>query len=271
MPRRPMSSPPMPGGDPVYHVLTPFMTDGGPMPVWWTAARCPRTSSIPPAAPHGQIEGETARRSASGARPMRRACSRRRPISPIASGMPATSQASPPPIMSRLAAPVVIEADATPNPGGWPEGGQTVVDFPQQPSLLCHHLVWACGRADRRLFRLSHFQGPAALDLTAGTKSAHDARRFHFHPRAGARSRFRRRAAGGPGAGWRALYAGGVAAVFRAAEIAGFKGRRYQDVAFEILSRFAGDSFHRRRIEGRYRSRLCRLRRAPEIAPLGRP
>jgi surfeit locus 1 family protein len=28
-----------------------------------------------------------------------------------------------------LAAPAVIEADATPNPGGWPRGGQTVVAF----------------------------------------------------------------------------------------------------------------------------------------------
>ncbi len=28
-----------------------------------------------------------------------------------------------------LAAPVLIEADATPNPGGWPKGGQTVVTF----------------------------------------------------------------------------------------------------------------------------------------------
>ena len=27
-------------------------------------------------------------------------------------------------------APVLIEADATPNPGGWPLGGQTRVDFP---------------------------------------------------------------------------------------------------------------------------------------------
>jgi surfeit locus 1 family protein len=29
----------------------------------------------------------------------------------------------------RIAAPVVIEADAAPNPGGWPRGGQTVVTF----------------------------------------------------------------------------------------------------------------------------------------------
>jgi surfeit locus 1 family protein len=28
-----------------------------------------------------------------------------------------------------LAAPVIVEADATPNPGGWPKGGQTVVAF----------------------------------------------------------------------------------------------------------------------------------------------
>ncbi len=29
----------------------------------------------------------------------------------------------------RLAAPVIVEADATPNTGGWPKGGQTVVTF----------------------------------------------------------------------------------------------------------------------------------------------
>jgi surfeit locus 1 family protein len=29
----------------------------------------------------------------------------------------------------KLAAPVLVEADATPNPGGWPRGGQTMVHF----------------------------------------------------------------------------------------------------------------------------------------------
>jgi surfeit locus 1 family protein len=29
----------------------------------------------------------------------------------------------------RLAAPVIVDADATPNPGGWPKGGQTRVEF----------------------------------------------------------------------------------------------------------------------------------------------
>jgi surfeit locus 1 family protein len=36
-----------------------------------------------------------------------------------------------------LAAPVIIEADAAPNPGGWPQGGQTRVDFPN------NHLQYA--------------------------------------------------------------------------------------------------------------------------------
>ena len=40
----------------------------------------------------------------------------------------------------RLAAPVVIDADATPNPGGWPRGGQTVVEFRNQH--LSYAVTW---------------------------------------------------------------------------------------------------------------------------------
>jgi len=36
--------------------------------------------------------------------------------------------------------PIIIEADATPNPGGWPLGGQTVVDFPN--NHLQYALTW---------------------------------------------------------------------------------------------------------------------------------
>ena len=39
-----------------------------------------------------------------------------------------------------LAAPVIIEADATPNPGGWPKGGQTVVNFPN--NHLQYAITW---------------------------------------------------------------------------------------------------------------------------------
>jgi surfeit locus 1 family protein len=39
-----------------------------------------------------------------------------------------------------LAAPVVVEADAAPNPGGWPKGGQTVVSFRNQH--LSYAVTW---------------------------------------------------------------------------------------------------------------------------------
>ncbi|MGD0142793.1 MAG: SURF1 family protein [Rhizomicrobium sp.] len=38
------------------------------------------------------------------------------------------------------AAPVIIEADAAPNPGGWPQGGQTVVDLPNDH--LQYAITW---------------------------------------------------------------------------------------------------------------------------------
>jgi surfeit locus 1 family protein len=40
----------------------------------------------------------------------------------------------------RLTAPVVVEADATPNPGGWPKGGQTVIDLPN--NHLSYAFTW---------------------------------------------------------------------------------------------------------------------------------
>ncbi|HVZ70263.1 MAG TPA: SURF1 family protein [Rhizomicrobium sp.] len=39
-----------------------------------------------------------------------------------------------------LIAPVVVEADATPNPGGWPKGGQTVVSLPN--NHLQYAITW---------------------------------------------------------------------------------------------------------------------------------
>ncbi|HEX3755175.1 MAG TPA: SURF1 family protein [Rhizomicrobium sp.] len=40
----------------------------------------------------------------------------------------------------KLSAPAVIEADATPNPGGWPKGGQTVVTFRNEH--LSYAITW---------------------------------------------------------------------------------------------------------------------------------
>jgi surfeit locus 1 family protein len=40
----------------------------------------------------------------------------------------------------KLAAPQLVEADATPNPGGWPRGGKTVVTFRNQH--LGYAITW---------------------------------------------------------------------------------------------------------------------------------
>ncbi|HEX3675618.1 MAG TPA: SURF1 family protein [Rhizomicrobium sp.] len=40
----------------------------------------------------------------------------------------------------KLAAPVIVEADVTPNPGGWPRGGQTMVNLPN--SHMQYALTW---------------------------------------------------------------------------------------------------------------------------------
>src|SRR5262249_50802070 len=42
--------------------------------------------------------------------------------------------------MGIMAAPYIVEADATPNPGGWPLGGQTIVDFPN--NHLQYAITW---------------------------------------------------------------------------------------------------------------------------------
>jgi surfeit locus 1 family protein len=40
----------------------------------------------------------------------------------------------------RLVAPELVEADAAPNPGGWPRGGRTVVEFRNQH--LSYAVTW---------------------------------------------------------------------------------------------------------------------------------
>ena len=123
-------------GDPVYHVLTPFITDDG------------RTLMVD----RGEIPGDLMppHRRVAVDGPIRVTGVWRVPDSPgyftprpdaarhvwyarDLGGMTAADGI-------RLAAPVVIEADATPNPGGWPKGGQTVVDFPN--NHLSYAITW---------------------------------------------------------------------------------------------------------------------------------
>src|SRR5215469_180066 len=63
------------------------------------------------------------------------------------------------------------------------------------------------------------------------------------------------------------LYLPAVWPHFSAGQIAGFKGKRYQDVAFEILSRFAGESFTALDLKEDIEAAYAGFE-APEIAPL---
>lgn len=127
-----------PGGTPVYHVLTPFRTDAGRFYLV-DRGMVPIDKRDPATRSSGQIEGETSVRGIW-----------RTPDRP--------GLFTPPPDLAHhvwyardvqaiaasdhlsLAAPVVIEADASPNPGGWPAGGQTVVDLPN--NHLSYAITW---------------------------------------------------------------------------------------------------------------------------------
>lgn len=127
-----------PGGSPVYHVLTPFTTDAGHTYLVDRGA-VPMEKRDPASRAQGQIEGETH-------------------IVGIWRTPDGPGLFTPPPDLAHriwysrdlkaiaandhvvLTAPVVIEADATPNPGGLPKGGQTVVDLPN--NHLSYAITW---------------------------------------------------------------------------------------------------------------------------------
>jgi surfeit locus 1 family protein len=124
------------GGEPVYHVLTPFRTDDGRILLvdrGFVPAdkRDPATRTAPegethlvgvwrvPDAPGTFTPAPDAKHRTWYARDLR--------------GIAAADHI-------QLAAPVVIEADAAPNPGGWPKGGQTVVSFRNEH--LSYAVTW---------------------------------------------------------------------------------------------------------------------------------
>lgn len=61
----------------------------------------------------------------------------------------------------RLVAPVVVEADATPNPGGWPKGGQTVVHFRNEH--LQYAITWFALAAGLVLVYLAYHRAQGRL------------------------------------------------------------------------------------------------------------
>jgi surfeit locus 1 family protein len=124
------------GGDPVYHVLTPFITDDARVLVV-DRGEVPKEKLSPQS--RNAVEG-----------PARVVGVWRVPDAPgyftpksvpaqhvwYARDLGGIAAAD----GVKLAAPVVIEADASPNPGGWPKGGQTVVDFPN--NHLSYAITW---------------------------------------------------------------------------------------------------------------------------------
>jgi len=124
-----------PHGMPVYHVLTPFVTDGGRTLMVDRGMVLPELRN-PKKREAGQLQGER-----------RIIAVWRTPDAPglftpkpdiahriwFSRNVEAIATAD----HVKLAAPVLLEADAAPNPGGWPKGGQTVVH------LRNHHLEYA--------------------------------------------------------------------------------------------------------------------------------
>ena len=116
-----------PGGAPAYHVVTPFVTDGGRV-LLVDRGIVPENLRDPAKRRAGQLEGE--RRvvgvwrtpDAPGAFTPPPDSARRIWFSHDAKSIAAADRIA-------LAAPVMVEAGAAPNPGGWPKGGQTQVTF----------------------------------------------------------------------------------------------------------------------------------------------
>jgi surfeit locus 1 family protein len=114
-------------GAPAYHVITPFTLDDG-RTVLVDRGIVPERLRDPRARPAGELEGEQRIGGvwripdAPGvfipAPNIRQRIWYARDVNGIAKAD-----------RIRIAAPALVEADARPNPGGWPQGGQTVVTF----------------------------------------------------------------------------------------------------------------------------------------------
>lgn len=126
------------GGEAVYHVLTPFVTGDGRV-LMIDRGAVPESRRDPATRAAGNPQSETSVtgvwRRPDGPGAFTPAPDRVRRIW-YARDLAAIAAAD----GIRLAAPVVIDADATPNPGGWPRGGQTVVEFRNQH--LSYAVTW---------------------------------------------------------------------------------------------------------------------------------
>ncbi|HVW72011.1 MAG TPA: SURF1 family protein [Rhizomicrobium sp.] len=125
-------------GAPVYHVLTPFLTDGGKT-LMVDRGAVPKEKRDPASRAAGNVTGETVVTGvwrvpdAPGLFTPRPDPTHRIWYARDLAGIAAADQIV-------LSHPVLVEADATPNPGGWPKGGQTVVSFRNEH--LSYAVTW---------------------------------------------------------------------------------------------------------------------------------
>ena len=130
------------GGDAVYHVLTPFFVEESSSGSHWLMVdrgAVPKDRLDPDSRKSGNIVGTA---TVTG---IWRTPDAAGPFTPVPDLSHRIWYSRDLVAMTRadgitLAAPVVIEADATPNPGGWPRGGQTVVDLPN--NHLSYAVTW---------------------------------------------------------------------------------------------------------------------------------
>jgi surfeit locus 1 family protein len=125
-------------GAPVYHVLTPFMTDSGGM-LMVDRGAVPKEKLDPASRAAGNVAGDT---QVIGVWRAPDAPGLFTPAPDLAhrvwyardlAGIAAADHIA-------LSKPVLVEADATPNPGGLPRGGQTVVSFRNEH--LSYAITW---------------------------------------------------------------------------------------------------------------------------------
>jgi surfeit locus 1 family protein len=127
-----------PGGEPVYHVLTPLRTDDGRL-LMVDRGEVPAERLSPSTRAAGNPNGEThivgvwRTPDPPGAFTPAPDLAHRIWYARDLAGIAAADHL-------RLAAPVLVEADAAPNPGGWPLGGQTVVAFRNEH--LSYAITW---------------------------------------------------------------------------------------------------------------------------------
>lgn len=125
-------------GAPVYHVLTPFKTDSGKT-LMVDRGAVPKEKLAPSSRAAGNVSGETA---VTGVWRVPDAPGLFTPPPDVAhrtwysrdlAGIAAADRIT-------LSQPALVEADAAPNPGGWPKGGQTVVSFRNEH--LSYAITW---------------------------------------------------------------------------------------------------------------------------------